>query len=141
MKRIQKPIGIYVMTILIFLGLGALQLLGYLTTIANANGEAPFPIVFVSVFVCMFSGAAAVWAFYGDNLARICLLVFVTGNVMWLAFLIILAISYPTENDKMHGLGLIPVLVRPAFWLCLTWWYFTKADVVAYYRQESERAG
>ena len=136
MKRIQKPIGIYVMTILIFIGLGIFQLLGYWTNIQKANGETPFPIVFISLFVCVFSAAGAVWAFYGDNLARICLLIFVSLNVLWLSFLIVLTISYPPEDDKMHGVGFILLLFRPMFWLVLTWWYFTKADVVAYYRQQ-----
>ena len=47
--------------------------------------------------------------------------------------------SYPSKDDKMDSVEMMLVLVRPVFWLCLTWWYFTKADVVAYYKQESTR--
>lgn len=136
-RRISKPVGVYVLTILIVLGLGLFQFLMYLADISRTDEGVPFLIVFLSFSTCAFSAAAAVWTFYGDNLARIVLLACVTINVLWFAFLIVTAIAYAPPTD-LRWLNLVTLLFRPAFWFGLTWWYFTRPHVVAYYRQQSE---
>lgn len=136
-RRIQKPVGIYVLTILIFIRLGLFQFLNYWTEIQNENGEVPFTIVFISLFLAVFTAATAIWAFYGDNLARIAILIFVSLNVLWWFFLIVSAIAYD-KSERQEWIGWIPLLIQPVFCLCLTWWFFTKQEVVAYYKQQSQ---
>ena len=137
-RRISKPVGVYVLTILILLGLGFFQVIRYWVDIRAANGDVPFPMVFTSFFVCIFSAGSAIWAFYGDNLGRVAVLSFVSLNALWLVFLTLTAVSYRQEGD-LSSLSLIPELFRPLFWSGLTWWYFTRQHVIAYYKQESER--
>lgn len=133
-RRIQKPIGIYVLTILIFIRLGVFQLLNYWYEIQNSDDNLPFTIVFVSLFLTIFTAASAVWAFVGDNSGRIALLIFVSLNVLWWIFLILMAIAF-SESQRLEWLRLIPSLIQPIFCLIITWWYFTKEHVVAYYKQ------
>lgn len=135
-RRISKPVGIYVFTIIIFIRLGLFEFLNYWYSIQNSEGNVPFIMVFVPLFLCTFTAGAAVWAFYGDDTARIALLIFVSLNVLWMTFLFISAIGY-SESDGIEVARLIPILFQPVAWLIATWWYFTKSDVVAYYKQQS----
>jgi hypothetical protein len=64
------------------------------------------------------------------------LLIFVSLNVLWWVFLIISAIAY-NESKNSEWIRLIPSLIQPVVWLCLTWWYFTRNHVIAYYKQNS----
>lgn len=135
-KRISRPVGIYVFTIAIFVRLGLFEFINYWSDIQNSDGNVPFVIVFVSLFLCAFTAGSAVWAFYGDDTARIALLIFVSLNVLWMTFLVITAIGY-SESNGIEVARLIPGLFQPVAWLIGTWWYFTKSDVVAYYKQQS----
>lgn len=136
-RRISKPIGVYVLTILIFIRLGLFQFINYWVEIQRSDGDVPFSIVFISLFLSVFTAAAAIWAFYGDNLARIAILVFVSLNVLWWFFLIVSAIAY-NDSETFGWLKFLPTLIQPVFCLCITWWFFNKKDVVAFYKQQSQ---
>lgn len=136
-RRISKPVGVYVLTILIFIRLGLFQFINYWVEIQRSDGDVPFSIVFISLFLSVFSAAAAIWAFYGDNLSRVVILILVSLNVLWWFFLIVSAIAYDT-SEKLGWIKLLPSLIQPIFCLCVTWWFFTKSDVVAYYKQQSQ---
>lgn len=64
------------------------------------------------------------------------MLVFVSLNVLWWVFLLISAIAY-NESKNLEWIRLIPSIIQPVVWLGATWWYLTKRDVVAFYKQNS----
>jgi len=155
-RKIEKPYGVYVWPILIlvaytllpflgpypsgekwiFVSLGALPFNGSLAIFEGPDGETSFILVFISVLLRIMTGAAAVWAFVGHNEGRISLLAFLTLNYVWWMSLTIIIISSLVDT----GPGIISVileLVRPTIWIAILWWYFSKKDVVAYYKQES----
>jgi hypothetical protein len=110
--------------------------LNYWYEIKIADGDVPFTIVFVSFFFTVFTAASAIWAFFGDNLGRIFLLIFVSLNVLWWMFLILGAIAN-SESKNLEWLNFVPKLIQPTIILVGTWWYLTKSDVVAYFKQNS----
>jgi hypothetical protein len=132
MRRLQKPITIPVITILIVicygivpfltafpvLGrrfmLGALPFNGSITMLYNEQGEAPIVLVFVSLFLCVFSVASAVWASFGPNEARIATLAFVTTNFLWWNFLVVNAIAGAEQGDPFL-FHLVKSLLNPRF--------------------------
>ena len=136
-RRIQKPIGVYVICIAIFIVHGVLQLLTYLLNFQLLDGGLPFIVVFISLFFCAFTAFSAVWASIGDNSARIALLAFDSLGVLWWLFLVIVMVAN-SESNNFAVLSYIFTLVRPLIVLGLCWWYFTKKEVVEYYKQESE---
>ena len=154
MKRIQKPIGIYAWAIFIviayglfpligmfpvsatrafFVGVGALPYNGSIQMLLGGDGEANFTVVLVSLFLCVFTVASAIWAWFGPNESRIALLTFLTLNFLWWLYLIVNAMT--VVDDRAIMLELAMSLIRPPIFLGVIWWYFTKKDVVAYYRQ------
>ena len=140
-KRIRKPEGIYLMSLLLFLNFGVYQLFYDLSAMRQLENETPLVIAVLLVSLDVFSAATAIWAFFGDNLARILLLIFISLNMLWSIFILILTIAYAKPNPNgfydanifFFGLTLIKPLVL--FGLC--WWYFTRKDVIAYYKQEN----
>jgi hypothetical protein len=155
MKRLQRPIVIPVLTILIVicygivpfltafpvLGrrfvMGALPFNGSVTMLYNDQGEAPIVLVFVSLFLCVFTLASAVWASFGPNESRIATLAFVTTNFLWWNFLVVNVIA-KIEAEDPFLFELIESLMVPPFLLGCIWWNFTRPEVVAYYKQQSE---
>src|SRR5262245_15078241 len=93
MKQIQKPIGIYVLTILLVIGAGIFPLLVALNAIDNAEGEVSFTMVFVTFFLSAFSIFSAIWAFVGHNEGRLAVLIFVSLNFLWWTFLSLLNVA------------------------------------------------
>ena len=133
-RRISKPVGVYVLTILLFVRLGIFQFVKYWISFENASNNVPFTIVFVSFFLAGFTMLAVVWAYLGEELGRLALLIFVSLNVLWWFFLVISAIAY-SDSQNLEWIRLIPELIQQTIWLVLTWWYFTKKHVVDYYKQ------
>ncbi len=159
-KKVDKPIRLYVLMIFIvvayglmpfvsvvfldsrmalLIGLRTLPFNGSILFLYDANGEASTVLVFVSLFLCLFSAASAIWAFYGDSLGRIATLLFVTGDVLWWSGLVMYAIL-ASENPSQNKLSWIFQLIIPPIWLGFIWWNFTRPDVNAYYRFKSQSA-
>lgn len=107
------------------------------------QGEVETPLLIAVIFITLdvFSAAAAVWAFLGDNAGRIALLALISLNILWSLFLLVIMVSY----SKPDGKGYYDVnifffgftLLKPLFLFCLCWWYFTRKDVIAYYKQDN----
>ncbi len=133
-RRIQKPVGIYVLAIAVFIVLGILQFLRYWIEFQKMSEDLPFIMVFIPLFLCGFTALSAIWVAVGDNLSRIVLLIFASLNVLWWTFLVILANAYD-DSKQLAFLYLTTTLIRPVFVLICCWWYFTKKDVVAFYKQ------
>lgn len=140
-KRIRKPEGVYIMSLLMFLNFGIYQFFYDFSAMRQTEDETPLLIAALLIVLDVFSAATAIWAFFGDNLARISLLVFISLNMLWSIFILILEISYakPKSNGFydanifLFGLSLI----KPLFLFGLGWWYFTQRNVIAYYKQEN----
>ncbi len=156
MRRVQKPIRLYVLTIFIVVaygimpfisampygrgfilfGLWNLPLNGSIYFLYGPNGESSLAIILISLLLCAFSAASAIWAFYGDKEGRIATLAFVTLNVLWWTALVIFAIA---GNDlppqSMMRLAIEPI--PPLFWLGFIWWNYTRADVNEFYAYRS----
>lgn len=138
MKRIQRPIGVYITTILLVLGAGILPLLSVAVAIQEAHKvsetDLSFIVVFISIFLPVFSIVTAIWAFTGFNKGRIAVLVFVSLNFLWFVFLGIMNVVNSGEEVR-NGVVFFVGLIRPSVFFALFWWYFTKKDVLAYYHQ------
>ncbi len=140
-KRIRKPEGIYLMSLLLFLNFGVYQFFYDFSAMRQIENETPLLIAVILISMDVFSAVAAIWVFFGDNLARICLLIVVSLNMLWSFFILILAVSYAKSNDIgyydanifLYGLNLL----KPLFLFGLCWWYFTQITVIAYYKQEN----
>ena len=157
-KRVNKPLRLYVLTIFIvvahglmpfvsvfffsarealLIGLRNLPFNGSILFLYDADGNANFVLIFMSLFLCLFSAASAVWVFYGDGGGRIATLVFVTCNVLWWSAIAIYAIVY-SENRSTDKLEWALQLIFPPIWLIFVWWNFTRPDINAYYKFKSE---
>lgn len=156
MRRVQKPIRLYVLTIFVVVAYGIMPFIstmpfgrgfvlfgfwnlpfnGSIYVLYGPDGEASFLLVLVSLFLCVFSAASAILAFYGVNGARIATLIFITLDVLWWTMLAIMAI---VNNDlkTADSIRLAIEPIPPLFWLGFIWWNYTRADVVEYCRQES----
>jgi hypothetical protein len=140
-NRIRKPEGVYVMSLLLFLNFGVYQFINDFLAMRQTENETPLLIAALLISLDVFSAATAIWAFFGDNLARILLLVFVSLNMLWSIFILIMAISYAEPkadgyydaNIFFYGFSLL----KPLFLFGLCWWYFTRKQVAAYYKQEN----
>lgn len=140
-KRIRKPEGVYLMSLLLFLNFGVYQFYYDFSAMRQIENETPLLIAVLLISMDVFSAASAIWAFFGDNLARIFLLIFVSLNMLWSIFILIMAVSYATpkangyydSNIFLYGFSLL----KPLFLFGLCCWYFTQKEVIAYYKQEN----
>ncbi|MEO8072775.1 MAG: hypothetical protein ABI891_16075 [Acidobacteriota bacterium] len=129
------------MSLLLFLNFGIYQFYYDFSAMRQTESETPLLIASLLIALDVFSAAAAIWAFLGENLARILLLIFISLNMLWSIFVLILNISYAKPNPSgfydadifLFGLSLI----KPLFLFGLGWWYFTQRNVIAYYKQEN----
>lgn len=103
--------------------------------------ETPIIIAILLIGFDIFCAASAIWAFFGDNAGRISLLIFVSLNMLWSIFVLILLIAaakpkengYYDANIFLYGFNLLKPLAL--FGLC--WCYFIQKEVVAYYKQNN----
>jgi hypothetical protein len=134
-KRIDRPIGIYVVTILVIIGYGIFPLISTYAAISASEEKVPFTLVFISFLLPTFSIGAAIWAFAGDNEGRIALLATVSLNFLWWLFLSIGDVAR-SETEALNAAFLAIGMIRPVTFFVVFWWYLTKKDVVAYYRRD-----
>src|SRR5215213_9616410 len=112
MRKIDRPIGVYISTILIVIGYGLFPLLVAFNNIRESESRLPFTIVFISFLLPSFSIAAAIWAFAGDNEARVATLAIVSLNFLWWTFLAITSVAY-SENEGFDAALLLLRMIRP----------------------------
>ena len=132
----QKPIGIYILTICIFLRFGVFQFITDFNEISESEKQTPLLIAIILIGRNVFVAASAIWAFTGDNWGRISLLAIISLNVLWTIFTLItlVAFSQSQENFRLF----VNISLNPVFWLVICWWYLNRKNVVKYYnRNES----
>ncbi len=129
------------MALLLFFNFGIYQFYYDLSAMRQTENETPLLIAALLIALDVFSAAASIWTFFGENLARILLLTFISLNMLWSVFVLILEISYAKPNSNgfydanilLFGFSLL----KPLFLFGLGWWYFTQRNVIAYYKQEN----
>ncbi len=158
MKRVQKPLRLYVLAILIVAAYGMMPFVsvffvskrevfligfqnlpfnGSIYVLFDADGNANIVMIIISVVLCVFAALSAIWAFYGDNAGKVATLVFITLDVLWWMGIVIFAIAVG-ENGFSDKLGWASQLIGPPIWLGFIWWNFTRPDVKEYYKYQSE---
>ena len=137
MKKLYKPIGVYVMTIIDFLFFGLVPLIGVVWTAQiTSESEIPYWAIVVKICLSIFTMGAAVWAWTGENIGRWVLLTVVTFNLSW----IILNCSLNAFGENIETsirITCFSWIIRSCFWLIVNWSYFNKMDVRDYYKQNS----
>lgn len=133
-KRIHKPVGIYYLTIIVFLNFGVYQFLNDFIDLRENDNETPLLIATILISLDVLSAGSAIWALIGENTGRISLLIFVTLNALWSVFVLIIAVSYRNLDSNILLFGFS--LIKPLFLLGICWWYFTDKNVIAYYKQD-----
>lgn len=132
-EQIQKPLGVYILTICIFLRFAVFQFITDFNSIRDADSQIPFLIAIILIGRNVFVAGAAVWACLGENEGRISLLAIVSLNVLWTIFSLITYVSYTESENKIALIA--NVLFNPLFWLVVCWWYLNRENVVKYYKR------
>lgn len=139
MRRIERPLGLYLMTAYNIIVVGVIPLLTFVLAVRNSDAEFSFVLVLLSVAMYFCVMGAAVWAWSGDDMGRWILLSVVTFVALqWIvnAFLV-LSGSELVSGGKPPVIGFI---TRGSIALALNWWYFNRKSTVAYYKQNSASA-
>ena len=133
-RRIAKPMGLYILCVIDFVVVGLIPLLTIFLALRNTELELPFLNVMISIGFPLFIMAATVWALVGDNPARYVLLALLT---LWSMAVITNTIVLFTSEDgvSFRSSSVIGFTVRTVFWTAINWWYFNRAHVVAYFKQ------
>lgn len=132
-NRIRKPEGVYILCLLIFLNFGFYQFIQDFNAMQADDKETPLLIAVILISLDVFCAVTAIWTFLGDNLGRIFLLTFVTLNMLWSVFILILIISY--DNFDRDKVNFLLSLIKPLIIFGICWWYFTTGKVTEYYKQ------
>lgn len=133
-RKIAKPLGLYIISGLDSVIVGLIPLLTIFLSLRNSELELPLLSVMISVGFPLFIMAASVWALVGDNAARYVLLGLLT--VWSIALIINLIFLYSSEEGAgFRSASVIGFTVRTCFWSSINWWYFNRAHVVAYFKQ------
>lgn len=155
-RRVDKPIRLTVMAIFVVIAYGILPLIsvmpfgrgfllfgprflpfnGSFQVLYDAKGEISPALLIPTLALGLSSAASAVVAFLGISEGRIATLLFVTLDVAWWFLLVITAIGYIERPDQT--ISLVGQLIFPPIWLVVVWWNYTRQEISAYYKQESE---
>jgi hypothetical protein len=136
MDKLQKPVGVYILTICLFLRFSIFQFISDFNAIHDGDHATPVLITVILLGRNVFVAGAAVWAFLGENEGRIALLAIVTLNVLWSIFNMITFASF-SKNDSTAAL-VFNYLLNPIIWLVACWWYLNLKNVVKYYKRNEE---
>ena len=139
MRRIERPLGVYLMTAYNIVVVGIIPLLTFVLAVRNSEAESSFVLVLLTVAVYFCVMGAAVWAWSGDDMGRWISLAAVTFVALQWIVNAILALS---GSDIVSGgkPGVIGFISRGSIALALNWWYFNRKSTVAYYKQKSASA-
>ena len=111
-KRLDKPIRLYVIVIFIVVAYGLMPLVsvfpytggfwlveprflpfnGSIQVLYRPDGEISIVLLVVTLALCIFSAASAIVAFLDISEGRVAALLFVTLDVIWWFFLVIITI-------------------------------------------------
>ena len=135
-KRIDRPLGVYLIAIYDFLFVGLVPLLTFVLFLRRSDTELPFIETLISVGLYFVVMGASVWACAGDNIGRWLLLTAVSlTGVLWIVnAVMILSNMELTSGEKPSVIGFIS---RGTLSLVLNWWYFNRKTTLAYYKRSA----
>lgn len=125
------PVGRY----LLIVGAKALPFNGSIYLLYDDQGEPMTLFIVISLLLSLFTVGASIWSAIGDNEGRIAFLAFVSLNVCWWTFIVVLSLSGLERGDPAT-IGLVLSLIFPFVWLGSIWLYFTRPNVVKYYKRD-----
>lgn len=139
MRRIERPLGVYLMTAYNIVVVGIIPLLTFVLAVRNSEAESSFILVLLTVGVYFCVMGAAVWAWSGDDMGRWISLAAVTFVALqWIVNAILALSGSDIVSDGKPGV--IGFISRGSIALALNWWYFNRKSTVAYYKQKSASA-
>ena len=139
MRRIERPLGVYLMTAYNIVVVGIIPLLTFVLAVRNSEAESSFVLVLLTVAVYFCVMGAAVWAWSGDDMGRWISLAAVTFVALqWIVNAILALSGSDIVSDGKPGV--IGFISRGSIALALNWWYFNRKSTVAYYKQKSASA-
>lgn len=138
-KRIERPLGVHLVTIYDFLVVGLIPLLTLVLFLRNSDTEMSLPATMLSVGLYLVVMAISVWACVGDNIARWLLLSAVTLTaIMWILNAVFILSNMDLSSGEKPGV--IGFISRGIISLALNWWYFNRKTTVAYYKRDAPAA-
>lgn len=137
MRRIERPIGLYIIAAYDILVVGVIPLMTFVFAVRNSDEEFPFVLVLASVALYFCVMGFAVWAWSGDDTGRWLLLGVVTFVALQWIVNAILALSGSDDMGSAKP-SVIGFISRGVTALAVNWWYFNRKSTVAYYKQNRE---
>lgn len=155
-KKVDKPIRLYAMTIFVVIAYGLLPLVsvfpfsgGYLLlgprflpfngsiqVLYDSNGEISLTLLLVTLGLSLLAAGAAIVTFLGVKEGRAATLIFLTLDVAWWFYLVITAIVFSDQSSNRLALGL--QLFFPPLWLGFVWWNMTRSDIGNWLRYQEQ---
>ena len=85
--------------------------------------------------LAIFTMAASIWAWVGDNPGRLLRLALVTLSSLIIIVnnIILMAQGVVVGPDVIKSVGNI---IRGLFWIGIKWWYLNRKQTLAYFRQK-----
>jgi len=156
-KHVDKPIRLYVITIFVVLAYGLLPLCSYFPAghwvvlvgprflpfngsvlgLYGPDGEVSIILLIVTLALSFFSVGSSLVTFLGVAEGRIATLIFVTLDVAWWFFLVIIAIM-DNASELADRVELVSQMILPPFWLAAVWWNYMRPDISAWLKYMSE---
>ena len=135
-KRIDRPLGVYLITIYDFLFVGLVPLLTLVLFLRNSDAEFSFITTLLSVGLYFVVMGASVWACVGVNIGRWLLLSAVTLTaVIWIINAVFILSNMELSGSERPSV--IGFISRGVMALALNWWYFNRKTTVAYYKRDA----
>ena len=129
-REIEKPLGIYIITVFDFITFGVVPLIGIVLLWGNAEVHMTF-VSFLLPFPAMI---ASVWAMTGDNIGRWLLLGFVTvASLLTITNSLNLLAGGLVQGET--AISAVAAVTRGLFWIGINWWYFNRQGTAAYYNR------
>ena len=146
-KRVDKPIRLYVITLFVVLAYGIWPLVsafpagrgflligpvflpfnGSVSVLFSDNGEISSIILVVTIALAMLTVMSAAVTFLGVREARAATLIFLSLNLLWWYLLVIDTII--NSDSSSRAFQLILELIIPPFWAGFVWWNMTRPDI------------
>jgi len=156
-KHVDKPIRLHVITIFIVLAYGLFPLCSYfpaghwvvlvgprflpfngsVLALYGPDGGVSIILLVITLALSFFSVGSAIVTFLGVAEGRIATLTFITLDVAWWFFLVIISVMN-TDSDAGSKLELASQLIVPPVWLGFVWWNMTRHDISTWLKYMSE---
>lgn len=133
-RKIERPFGVYVITALDLI-IGLLPLIGFFLILGDAEMRVSPDGLLLTLILAGLILAASIWAMTGDNFGRWLLLVVITLRALLMIANAFAALVSLDDADRVQALTPIGAAIRATVWTGIHWWYFSRKETIAYYKQ------